>query len=56
MFGYAASRVAQTIIVLTAISFVGFLLVANLGDPLASLTHAGFDGGGSGGSGPCTSS
>jgi peptide/nickel transport system permease protein len=37
MFRYVASRVMQTVIVLTAISFVGFLLVANLGDPLASL-------------------
>ena len=37
MFAYAAARIVQTILVLTAISFVGFLLVANLGDPLASL-------------------
>jgi peptide/nickel transport system permease protein len=37
MFAYAAARIGQTLLVLTAISFVGFLLVANLGDPLASL-------------------
>jgi peptide/nickel transport system permease protein len=37
MLAYSAARILQTILVLTAISFVGFLLVANLGDPLASL-------------------
>src|SRR4051812_26757671 len=37
MLGYTTSRILQTVVVLTAISFVGFLLVANLGDPLASL-------------------
>lgn len=37
MLRYTLSRIVQTLIVLTAISFVGFSLVANLGDPLASL-------------------
>ncbi|CAN7639467.1 ABC transporter permease [Rhizobium rhizogenes] len=40
MFAYAASRVAQTIIVLLVISFIAFLLVANIGDPLAALLSA----------------
>ena len=37
MIGYALSRIAQAFAVLIAIAFVGFLLVSNLGDPLASL-------------------
>ena len=37
MASYAASRVLQTIVVLLVISFIAFLLVQNLGDPLAVL-------------------
>ncbi|MCP8938471.1 ABC transporter permease [Alsobacter sp. SYSU M60028] len=37
MFRYASARIAQTVVVLLAIAFIGFLLVSNLGDPLASL-------------------
>jgi peptide/nickel transport system permease protein len=37
MISYSISRILQTILVLIAISFVAFLLVANLGDPLAAL-------------------
>lgn len=37
MMSYAASRVVQTIVVLLVISFIAFLLVQNLGDPLAIL-------------------
>ena len=37
MITYSLSRILQTMFVLVAISFVAFLLVANLGDPLASL-------------------
>jgi peptide/nickel transport system permease protein len=40
MLTYTASRIGQTIIVLLIISFVAFLLVANLGDPLAALLSA----------------
>jgi len=40
LFAYAASRVVQTIIVLLVISFIAFLLVANIGDPLAALLTA----------------
>jgi peptide/nickel transport system permease protein len=37
MLAYSGSRILQTIIVLLAISFIAFALVANLGDPLAAL-------------------
>ena len=37
MLAYASGRLVQTALVLVLISFIGFLLVANLGDPLASL-------------------
>lgn len=37
MFSYAASRIAQTVIVLLAISTIAFALIVNLGDPLAAL-------------------
>jgi peptide/nickel transport system permease protein len=37
MLAYSVSRILQTIIVLLAISFIAFALVANLGDPLAAL-------------------
>lgn len=37
MIAYALGRVVQTLVVLTIIAFIGFLLVANLGDPLAQL-------------------
>ena len=40
MLNYAASRIVQTIIVLLVISFIAFLLVANIGDPLAALLSA----------------
>lgn len=40
MIFYLASRVGQTIFVLLVISLVAFLLVANLGDPLAALLNA----------------
>lgn len=40
MFTYVASRISQTVIVLLIISFIAFLLVANIGDPLASLLSA----------------
>ena len=40
MFAYVSQRIVQTVIVLTAISFIAFLLLANLGDPLASLLTA----------------
>ena len=37
MITYSLSRILQTMFVMVAISFVAFLLVANLGDPLAAL-------------------
>ena len=37
MIAYALGRIVQTLVVLTIIAFIGFLLVANLGDPLAQL-------------------
>jgi peptide/nickel transport system permease protein len=40
VLNYAASRIVQTIIVLLVISFIAFLLVANIGDPLAALLSA----------------
>lgn len=40
MFAYASARIAQTILVLLSIAFIGFLLVANLGDPIAALLPA----------------
>jgi peptide/nickel transport system permease protein len=40
MLTYTASRIGQTIIVLLIISFIAFLLVANLGDPLSALLSA----------------
>lgn len=40
MLAYASGRLLQTALVLVVISFIGFLLVANLGDPLASLLTA----------------
>jgi peptide/nickel transport system permease protein len=40
MLEYVSSRILQTVIVLLAISFIAFLLVANLGDPLSTLLSA----------------
>ncbi|MEJ1158409.1 ABC transporter permease [Prosthecomicrobium sp. N25] len=40
MLLYLASRVGQTLVVLLVISLIAFLLVANLGDPLAALLSA----------------
>jgi len=40
VLNYAASRIVQTVIVLLVISFIAFLLVANIGDPLAALLSA----------------
>ncbi|GHC72255.1 ABC transporter permease [Limoniibacter endophyticus] len=40
MLSYTASRIGQTLLVLLIISFIAFLLVANLGDPLGSLLSA----------------
>ena len=40
MLNYLASRLAQTLVVLLAISLIAFLLVASLGDPLAALLTA----------------
>ncbi|MGV8935592.1 MAG: ABC transporter permease [Allorhizobium sp.] len=37
---YIASRILQTAVVLLVISFIAFLLVANIGDPLAALLTA----------------
>lgn len=37
MIAYTLSRLAQSVLVLIIISMIGFMLVANLGDPLASL-------------------
>lgn len=40
MIFYLASRIGQTVVVLLVISLIAFLLVANLGDPLAALLSA----------------
>ena len=40
MIAYGVSRTAQALLVLTAIAFIGFLLVSGLGDPLAALLPA----------------
>jgi peptide/nickel transport system permease protein len=40
VFLYLMSRIGQTVLVLTIISLIAFLLVANLGDPLAALLSA----------------
>jgi peptide/nickel transport system permease protein len=37
MLAYSGLRILQTIVVMLAISFIAFVLVANLGDPLAAL-------------------
>jgi peptide/nickel transport system permease protein len=37
MFAYSGLRILQTFVVMLAISFIAFVLVANLGDPLAAL-------------------